>query len=265
MKRLTLLYLLIFLMDYSFGQTNTFPSSGSVGIGTTSPISTLHVYGAQSSPSVVTNSGILNIHSSSGVQLTFGAQSSFPYTSWMQTKDYTNGGNYYPLSFNPMGGNVGIGTTNPDAGAKLHVAGGILASAAFSSTSGNSGGIDYHGGGLRIFSIGTSGSVKGSYTWVAKGADGSSYIPMVIDANGNIGIGISTALSEKLSVNGNISAKKLIVTQTGWSDYVFNEDYKLRSLSSLEQYIKQHKHLPEIPSAKEVEEKGISVGDNQAL
>jgi hypothetical protein len=51
----------------------------------------------------------------------------------------------------------------------------------------------------------------------------------------------------------------------GWSDYVFNDDYKLRSLSSLESFIKQNKHLPEVPSAKEVEEKGISVGDNQAL
>ncbi|MBI2273967.1 MAG: hypothetical protein HYU70_09240, partial [Bacteroidetes bacterium] len=154
---------------------------------------------------------------------------------------------------------------NPDAGAKLHVAGGVLASAAFSSTSGSSGGIDYHGGGLRIFSMGASGSVKGSYTWVAKGADGSSSTPMMIDANGNIGMGVSTGLSEKLSVNGNIRAQKLIVTQTGWSDYVFNADYKLKSLPEVEAFIKENKHLPEVPSAKEVEEKGISVGDNQAL
>ncbi len=59
--------------------------------------------------------------------------------------------------------------------------------------------------------------------------------------------------------------KKIIVTQFGWSDYVFAKDYKLRSLTSLETFINQHKHLPEIPSAKEVAEKGVSVGDNQAL
>jgi len=83
--------------------------------------------------------------------------------------------------------------------------------------------------------------------------------------SGNVGIGTTTTLSEKFSVNGNIKAQKLIVTQTGWSDYVFNKDYKLKSLQNLEAYINQNKHLPEIPTAKEVEGKGISVGDNQVL
>jgi hypothetical protein len=46
---------------------------------------------------------------------------------------------------------------------------------------------------------------------------------------------------------------------------VFDENYRLNSLESVETYIKQNKHLPDVPSAKEVEEKGISVGDNQAL
>jgi ribosomal protein S15P/S13E len=46
---------------------------------------------------------------------------------------------------------------------------------------------------------------------------------------------------------------------------VFEADYKLTDLRSVEKYIRQNKHLPEMPSAKEVEEKGISVGDNQAL
>jgi peptidoglycan hydrolase CwlO-like protein len=46
---------------------------------------------------------------------------------------------------------------------------------------------------------------------------------------------------------------------------VFDKKYKLRSLYSLESFIKENKHLPEVPSAKEVEEKGISVGENQAL
>ncbi|MCK9403724.1 MAG: hypothetical protein M0Q26_10035 [Chitinophagaceae bacterium] len=162
-------------------------------------------------------------------------------------------------------GNVGVGTTNPDAGSKLHVAGGILVSGAFSSTSGNTGGFDYFGGGSRFFSMGTSGATKGTFTWIAKGADGSSTTSMIIDPNGNIGIGTITTLSEKLSVNGNISAKKLIVTQTGWSDYVFDKDYKLRSIQNLEAFINQNKHLPEVPTAKEVEANGISVGDNQAL
>lgn len=81
---------------------------------------------------------------------------------------------------------------------------------------------------------------------------------------GNVGIGTNSP-SEKLSVNGNISAKKLIVTQTGWSDYVFKSSYNLRPLSEVADYIRVYRRLPDIPSAKEVEEKGIDLGDTQAL
>lgn len=87
---------------------------------------------------------------------------------------------------------------------------------------------------------------------------------MRITASGNIGIGI-TSPSEKLSVNGNVRAKKIIVSQTGWPDYVFDPAYKLKPLSELAAFIQKYQHLPDMPSAKEVEEEGISVGDNQAL
>lgn len=48
-----------------------------------------------------------------------------------------------------------------------------------------------------------------------------------------------------------------------WFDYVFDNDYKLMSLSELEQFIKTKKHLPEIPSEKEVKENGINLGEMQ--
>jgi hypothetical protein len=84
------------------------------------------------------------------------------------------------------GGNVGIATSSPFAGAKLTVAGAIMATGAFSSTTGSSGGIDYSGGGLRFFSMGTSGSTKGSFTFIAKGSDNSSSTQMTIDSSGNV-------------------------------------------------------------------------------
>jgi hypothetical protein len=87
---------------------------------------------------------------------------------------------------------------------------------------------------------------------------------MRITSAGYIGIGTSTP-KEMFSVNGNIRTKKLIVTQTGWPDYVFEPGYPLKSLSSIESYIKQNKHLPGIPSAKEVEENGNIIGDTQTL
>ena len=65
--------------------------------------------------------------------------------------------------------------------------------------------------------------------------------------------------------NGNLKTKKLIISQTGWPDYVFEPAYQLQPLSELSAFIQQYKHLPDMPSAKEVAEKGISVGDNQAL
>jgi hypothetical protein len=81
---------------------------------------------------------------------------------------------------------------------------------------------------------------------------------------GNVGIGTTTP-TEKLSVNGNIRAKKLIVSQQNWSDYVFYKGYKLRPLNELEKYIEKYQHLPDVPSTKEVQSKGINVGDTQAL
>jgi len=69
----------------------------------------------------------------------------------------------------------------------------------------------------------------------------------------------------KLSVNGNIYAKKLTVTQLNWADYVFDPGYKLLPLQEVETFIQQNKHLPEMPSAKQTASNGLSVGDNQAL
>lgn len=65
----------------------------------------------------------------------------------------------------------------------------------------------------------------------------------------------------KLQVKGDIKARKLKVTQTSWADFVFEPDYKLPSLHEVEQFILRHRHLPEIPSAKEVAEEGIDLGE----
>ncbi len=87
-----------------------------------------------------------------------------------------------------------------------------------------------------------------------------------ITASGNVGIGMSYGnINEKLTVNGNIKAKKILVSHTGWPDFVFHPSYNLMPLSELEKFVKQNRHLPELPSAKNVEKNGISVGDNQAL
>jgi len=82
------------------------------------------------------------------------------------------------------------------------------------------------------------------------------------NVNGNVGIG-TTNPTNKLSVNGTIQAKEVIVN-TGWSDFVFDKGYKLMSLAELEKFINKNKHLPNISSAADVEKNGLSLGNSNA-
>jgi len=86
------------------------------------------------------------------------------------------------------------------------------------------------------------------------------YIDADFTAMGNVGIGTSTP-NEKLAVNGKIRAKEIKVEATNWPDYVFDEGYKVGTLQELESYIKANKHLPDMPSAKDVEVNGIAVSE----
>jgi len=85
----------------------------------------------------------------------------------------------------------------------------------------------------------------------------------IVYEGGNVGIGSSPAADWKLSVNGKIRAKEVKV-ETGWADFVFEEDYDLPSLSEVEKHINKKGHLKDIPSAEEVAETGINVGEIQA-
>ena len=93
--------------------TGIFYNGGNVGIGTTSPVTTLQVNASNGySPSLSADYGLFSIGGSNYSMLQFGTPNTTIGT-WLQTKDSRNNGNAYPLSLNPLGGNVGIGTTSP--------------------------------------------------------------------------------------------------------------------------------------------------------
>jgi SprB-like repeat protein len=89
-----------------------------------------------------------------------------------------------------------------------------------------------------------------------------------INQDGKVGIGVNppadTTGNEiyKLYVGGGIMARDVKVTATNpFPDYVFNTGYKPLSIYELEQFIKQNKRLPGIPSAKEIEKnEGYELG-----
>lgn len=86
----------------------------------------------------------------------------------------------------------------------------------------------------------------------------------LIVGNGKVGIGTNDPGNYELAVEGTIGAREVVVTQASWSDFVFEEDYKLNSLDKVESYIKKNKHLPDIPSEKEIKENGLSMADMMA-
>ncbi|MEO1654977.1 MAG: hypothetical protein AAFU64_15625 [Bacteroidota bacterium] len=88
---------------------------------------------------------------------------------------------------------------------------------------------------------------------------------LVIDRQGNMGIGTLNP-SERLTVNGLILSEGVqVIKDVPKADYVFADDYRLRSLEETETYIKEHKHLPNVPSAESFAENGYSLGEMDNL
>lgn len=159
---------------------------------------------------------------------------------------------------------VGIGTANPQG--KLHI---------YKSTTGNLEGtviIDGPANTERALVFNDDGQMA---WWFGRDNDQSAGLgdgigfwsqgagtAFVIKDDGRVCIGCKTPQTgAKLSVNGDLFAKKIKVTLANWADFVFEDNYKIPSLPSLEKYIREHKHLPEIPTAKEVKENGVDLGE----
>ncbi|HSH65493.1 MAG TPA: bZIP transcription factor, partial [Bacteroidia bacterium] len=84
----------------------------------------------------------------------------------------------------------------------------------------------------------------------------------VLIGNPNLSGFKGTPGSYQLYVQGGILTEKIkaaVATTNDWSDYVFAEDYNLKSLKEVEQFIKRNNHLPNVPSAQDVVNEGIDM------
>jgi len=90
---------------------------------------------------------------------------------------------------------------------------------------------------------------------------------LTIFENGYVGINLTGTPTAELTVGGKIHAKEIKVTVNAGQapDYVFWPTYRLRPLSEVSSYIEQNGHLPEVPSAVEMERDGVNTGEMNML
>lgn len=86
---------------------------------------------------------------------------------------------------------------------------------------------------------------------------------MIINDSGNVGIGVDDP-QNKLEVCGLVRAEEILVEDILGCDFVFEDNYYLRSLEEVEKFIDENNRLPEIPPAAEVEKEGMRLGDFQS-
>lgn len=209
-----------------FGQSNTFPTSGSVGVGTLTPNSKLHI---------ADGLGGEQLRLSRGTGIVRFAQDPDQDNLYLFNRDATK-----TLMYWGSNGSIGIGTNYP--GSKLHVADGL-------------------GGEQLRFSRGT-GVVR-----FAQDPDqdnlylfnkDASQTYMFWRSNGNVGVGTINP-DYKLTVNGKIKAEEIQVV-VDVADYVFDENYELKTLNEVKNFIKENKHLPNVPGRDEVKANGYQIG-----
>jgi hypothetical protein len=107
-----------FFSEGSSNITGSLTVTGNVGIGTSNPTRTLQVVGEAAIPTLGVGSGGFFLASSNGLYGLFGGVSGATGDTWLQAMR-NNTATAYNILLNPVGGNVGIGTSTPTA--RLHV------------------------------------------------------------------------------------------------------------------------------------------------
>lgn len=216
---------------------NSYIYSGNFGIGTPTPTGTLDLKKL--------NSNLVFDLNTNGISriISKGWNASID----MHTFQITGVENFDQLHLN-TNGYVGIGNSNPTA--PLTVYG---KSHFFPARIGS--------GDARLLEIGDMANIpafiSNQYPVFLKTGGGNQ--PLILDV-ARVGIGTANP-SSMLTVAGNIASREVKVTVDAGADFVFENNYNLPSLESVDQFIRENKHLPEIASAKEMQQDGINLSE----
>ena len=250
-------------------------TSGNVGIGTTAPTRNLHIRSAEPG---------IRMESSGNIQIRAWdiKRGVGQYADLYFIESFTGGIIVDPADIPDTcltltrDRRVGIGTANPAEALDVNgrVKSGALSMGPWPANASNfvfwgTNALDQSSSENYALLQGTTGSNLGR-TYLNSPLDIRFRIKnsdkMVLAANGNVGIGTVNPQST-LAVNGKITAKEVEVTLNGWvwPDFVFKPDYKLLPLSEVEKFIKEHRHLPGVPSETEILSKNQNLGEMNAL
>jgi hypothetical protein len=163
-----------------------------------------------------------------------------------------------------LAGNVGIGTNTPER--KLHVSGTYDVIQRIEATDDGYASVELKSNGKMWQWSKRPGQYNDALQLYFHDGVAWSIPFLTIAPNGNLAIGTTDPKGYKLAVAGKAVAEEVTVKlQASWPDYVFNSDYNLLSLEEIKTYIDKHKHLPEVPSAKEMETNGVQLGEMNML
>lgn len=236
----------------------TLQSNGFLGLGTKSPTHILHVKTANAVGLLesTTNTAYLRLSTNEGL----GNRVEYTNRAGGRASIWVAGAGVGD-AFNVLkNGNVGVGTIAPTR--KLQVEGSFQLNGDLHLANDR----DMHGldllvgyNDLRLLGGPSTATAHLYITTQGRVGIGNTVPTEILDVTGNVkASGSLTAASA--TINGTVTADRVVLNVGSFPDYVFADDYKLMSLKEVSAYIKTHKHLPNVPSEAEVVAKGMSVG-----
>lgn len=229
MKKHVIVLGLLFFTIVGFGQTNTFPPSGNAGIGTTTPVFKLDVRSTSMPGPNPDNIAFFGTYSNFSGNITSRGL-------FLQNKATVG------LPVSSYGTILQYNLGDPSLAASKK---GFIEFNKSATTNTTISAVSFGSNDIEFMRINQNGKVR-----IASGTND-----------------LKTPDGYKLFVEEGILTEKVKVavkSTTNWADYVFANDYSLMSLNEVEAFVKENKHLPNVPSAIEMVENGLDVAQMDA-